>query len=139
MNIENPDINPEQEPEHEHGQKHERGIHVLMLPEDQSRVEELKAKLAEYEVRLEARIEQNPYKPLSENHSLRYKIAVLSKLLEDGQLNLGTFSEDLISKEGEDFNINALKNAVAVINDYVETGGKKARGGTGLKSEEKKS
>lgn len=60
----------------------------------------------------------------------RYKIAVVEKLLLEGEVNTHELSRELLKKDGnvdaESFNV-----ACAVIDDYMKTGGKNVTGGTG--------
>jgi hypothetical protein len=98
---------------------------TIKLPDDPARVEDLKLKLEEYRNRLE--------KQKGGKLDTVYKAAILGSLLSSGEIK----SED-IAKELSDLhngiNRKDFENAVAVINDYIKTGGKlTSKPGMGLK------
>lgn len=97
------------------------------LPTDVDRVEQLKAKLAEYCARLEAD-RKSGSKMISDTTS---KIIVLEALLKDGQVDLHAILQDAKTKEAgiaERF----IRNAFEVIEDYCTSGGLNVSHGTGF-------
>lgn len=102
---------------------------TLVLPTDPARVAQLKAKLAEYETRLERDCQEDD--PRCAWNSI-CKIAVLKTLLDDGCINLDLVRGKLAREHGEA--VSRLLNAFEVITDYCTTGGKNTHGGTGLKN-----
>ena len=108
----------------------------IKLPENSEMVQRLQDKLGDYKQRLEyEESEIDPYKAPETVFSMlvdtRYKIAVLEKLLNDGEVNTFELSKELNDQDGR-LDTQAFNNACAVIDDYCKTGGKNVRGGTGL-------
>jgi hypothetical protein len=94
----------------------------ISLSEDR---ETLERKLQEYKGRLD------PYIPPEHQLDTIYKIAVLEPLVETGTVRQTEVREALQAKYGFVVDM-AFSNAWGVIVDYVETGGRKLHGGTGL-------
>jgi hypothetical protein len=105
---------------------------IIQLPENQELVGKLQAKLVEYKARLKeeslalAAKEIPPVERPPFTTATRYKILVLSELLEAGSVNVDRLKRDIEKDEGSlvehDFD-----NAWRVIKDYCETGGKNTR------------
>jgi hypothetical protein len=103
--------------------------------------EQLKAKLVEYQGRVGAakgaddsydtpeRIAEIQEK----STDARYKEAVLGELLKSGRVSFLEVEKELAG-EISGFNSGKLLNAFRVIREYITTGGKGVRGGTGLPS-----
>ncbi len=108
----------------------------IKFPEDITKVKSLQEKLAEYKERLGTQMKKDPHKVPELFTDTNYKIAVLEKLLTDGEVNTYELSRELNEKYGG-FNVDDFNNACAVIEDYAKTGGKEVTGGTGLKFEKK--
>ncbi|HOX10819.1 MAG TPA: hypothetical protein P5323_04025 [Candidatus Moranbacteria bacterium] len=108
----------------------------IKFPENINIVKALQGKLAEYKERLGAQMKEDPYKAPELFTDTNYKIAVLEKLLTDGEVNTHELSRELNEKYGG-FSVGDFDNACAVIEDYTKTGGKEVAGGTGLKFEKK--
>ncbi|MBT9144063.1 MAG: hypothetical protein DDT29_02477 [Dehalococcoidia bacterium] len=108
----------------------------IKFPEDITKVKSLQEKLAEYKERLGTQMKKDPHKVPELFTDTNYKIAVLEKLLTDGEVNTHELSRELNEKYGG-FNVDDFNNACAVIEDYAKTGGKEVTGGTGLKFEKK--
>lgn len=108
----------------------------IELPKDAEVVKRLQNKLKDYKQRLaEEKKKIDPYKaPEQVFHILadtNYKIAVLEKVLLEGEVNTFELSRELNSQDGQ-FDSGAFNNACGVIEDYCSTGGKNTRGGTGF-------
>lgn len=99
---------------------------VIILPTDETRKQQLHNKLVEYRKRL------HPYRAPESQMDLVCKIAVLERLLNNGQVNTWELSREMVAKYGPGFNTDDFNNACAVIGDYCETGGQNVRGGAGL-------
>lgn len=99
---------------------------VLVLTKDKKRLQQLNGKLAEYRGR------RDPQYPPEMQMDTICKIAVLERLLRDSRVNTWEFSRELASTYGTSFDVEAFNNACAVVEDYCQTGGQIARGGTGL-------
>lgn len=97
---------------------------VIELPKDPKRVVQLRMKLQEYRNRID------PRRPIK-FQPVRYKIEVLSRLLEGGRVETWELSRELAKKDGV-FNDALFQNACGVIDDYCTTGGENCGGGTGL-------
>jgi len=108
----------------------------IKFPEDINIVKALQGKLAEYKERLGAQMKKDLYKAPELFTDTNYKIAVLEKLLTDGEVDTHELSRELNEQYGG-FSVEDFDNACAVIEDYAKTGGKEVTGGTGLKFEEK--
>jgi len=96
----------------------------IRLPENQERVSEREAKLAEYRERLST---SNP--PRMSTHCT---IAVLEILLKDGAVSTQQLCTDVLDTWRDEFDEPTYWNAVRVIHDYVETSGMNVLGGTDL-------
>lgn len=101
---------------------------IISLPNDETRREQVQKKLKEYRGRMQ------PYRAPELQMENICKIAVLERLLRDGQVNTWDFSRKLAEEYGSGFNSNDFSLACAVIDDYCKTGGANLRGGTGLPS-----
>ncbi len=103
---------------------------IIELPDDPELRQMLEDKLSEYNERLK----KNPYLPPESPEILdtKHKIAVLEKLLNNGSVNTFDFSRELSETRGFVFDASFFNNACAVIEDYVKTGGRHTKGGTGL-------
>ncbi len=99
---------------------------VLTLPEDPTRVRQLQAKLEEYKGRM------TPSRAPETRMDTICKIAVLKRLLAQGKVTTWDLARELAANYGSGYDPNAFNNACAVIQDYCETGGASAVGGTGL-------
>lgn len=108
----------------------------INFPEDINIVKALQKKLSEYKERLSAEIKKDPYKAPEFFIDTNYKIAILEKLLINGEVNTYELSKELNKKFGG-LDIETFKNACSIIKDYAETGGENISGGTGLKFEKK--
>jgi hypothetical protein len=104
----------------------------IKLPEDVTLTKSLQDKLAEYEKRFEKK--QMERLAQEDLWDVIYKIAVLNKLLTDNEVDINKVSAELTEEYGS-VNEKILENAIAVIEDYIKTGGKNLAGGTGLKKE----
>lgn len=101
---------------------------VIVLPDDETRKQQLRDKLAEYKGRM------HPYRAPELQMGTICKIAVLERLLADGKVVTWDLSREMAETYG--FNVNDFKNACGVIEDYCKTGGKNLHGGTGLRAPE---
>jgi hypothetical protein len=109
---------------------------VLVLPDDEERVEQLKRKLEEYRERIASAHRANPNKhPGFINLVMAdalYKKEILERLLRDGQVNTWVLSLELGNTYGPNFDLEVFDNACGVIDDYCKTGGASIIRGTGL-------
>ena len=105
---------------------------VIRIGEDR---ELLRRKLEEYKERL-----KSPTVPLGVAYRAPealfdfdtvYKIAVTEALVNTGEVSTYDLSHKLKTKYGF-FDSEAFNNACGVVEDYIKTGGKGVRGGTGL-------
>ncbi|MBI1975038.1 MAG: hypothetical protein HYS57_01605, partial [Parcubacteria group bacterium] len=105
---------------------------VIVLPDDETRKQQLRDKLTQYKGRV------HPYRApeLQMNMDTICKIAVLERLLCDGQVSTWDLSREMAKTYGSGFDVNAFNNACGVIEDYCKTGGQNLRGGTGLRAPE---
>lgn len=101
-------------------------VRRIKFPENIEMVKALQEKLAEYKNRLVLQKEKNPHRPPETFTDTNYKIAVLEKLLTDGEVSAYKLFEELLEKDGS-LNEGVFENALAVISDYVQTGGENAR------------
>lgn len=101
---------------------------IISLPNDETRRKQLQKKLEEYRRRMQ------PYRAPELQMENICKIAVLEKLLQNGQVNAWDFSREMAREYGPGFNTNDFSLACTVIDDYCKTGGANLRGGTGLPS-----
>jgi len=108
----------------------------IILPKDEKIVRALEEKLKEYRARLKAYDYTHP-ELRNKLTSSWYKAGIVERLLKDRELNTSQFLSELKEKEGS-LDLDNYKTAVAVINDYIETGGKNVNGGTGFPLGEEK-
>lgn len=99
---------------------------MIVLPEDSEMRPRLGRKLEEYQGRLEG------FRAPELQMDTLCKIAVLSRLLETGEVNTFELSIELYEKYGSSFQPADFDNACGVIENYVTTGGANVIGGTGL-------
>ena len=114
---------------------------ILRLPTGEHRIRQLEAKKAEYEERLAEQEAREPFAPrdLAQSPDTRMKLAIVSRLLEAGEVPTWAFSIEfasqneglvvLLGPEGFEAQWN---NAACVIEDYCITRGAEVTGGTGL-------
>lgn len=98
----------------------------LLLPDNETRKQQLKSKLVEYKERVSL------YRAPELQMGVICKITVLERLLQDGQVNTHELSREMFETYGSGFSVHAFNNACGVIDDYCKTGGKNTSGGTGL-------
>ena len=108
----------------------------IELPKDPEIVQKLQSKLKEYKQRLEEKkLKMDEWAAPEQVFPMlvgtKYKIAVLEKVLKDGEIKTFKLSRELEEQDGQ-FDKHAFNNACTVIEDYCKTGGKNIRGGTGL-------
>lgn len=105
---------------------------TIVLPEE--RREQLTAKLAQYQGRIEEddRKFQHPDLRLTLGDDTTSKIVILERLLRDGQVNTRELMGELRDRLGDMYNPLTLIQPILVIYDYCQTGGAHAAGGTGL-------
>lgn len=110
---------------------------TIVLPEE--RREQLTIKLAEYKGRIEKddRRFQHPDFRLMVGDDATTKILILERLLKDGRVNTRELMGELRDRLGDMYNPLTLIQPILVINDYCQTGGAHASGGTGLPQIEK--
>jgi hypothetical protein len=104
---------------------------IITLPQEDNVKRALEAKLKEYEERLAGFKET----PLTNTSSIRqldsvYKIEVVKKLLNKGEVDTDNLAKELKEKYG--FLNNRYFESAFVIEDYCTTGGKNTWGGTGF-------
>lgn len=111
---------------------------VIVLPKEMSRREVLEEKLEEYKGRLNDLRKRNFYTPpesfkklVNQSSSVRYKIALIERLFETGEINTYDFSLELNEKD-DFFNRVMYDKAAGVIDDYCRTGGENVYRGTGF-------
>ncbi|MEJ0021162.1 MAG: hypothetical protein WDN47_01115 [Candidatus Doudnabacteria bacterium] len=100
---------------------------IIRITEDR---EVIARKLEEYMGRLDR------FKAPEAQFDAIYKIEIIKRLLEKGEVNISDLSKELADKYGV-FDANLFDNACKVIEDYATTGGKHAHGGTGLHGDKK--
>lgn len=100
---------------------------VTVLPEDEARKEKLRRKLEEYKGRLDG------FRAPELQMDTICKIAVLGKILKDGEVNTWDLSRELSARYGSSYDPYAFNVACDVVEDYIKIGGVNLRGGTGLK------
>ncbi len=61
-----------------------------------------------------------------------YEIEILKPLIANGRVNLDDVKNRLKAQEGKEFDDFNFGKAAGIIEDYIQTGGKHLRGGTGL-------
>ena len=108
----------------------------IELPKNPEIIKRLQNKLKDYKQRLaEKKKKIDAYKaPEQVFHILadtNYKIAVLEKVLLEGEVSMHELSRELNAKDGQ-FDAHAFNNACGVVENYCSTGGKNARGGSGF-------
>lgn len=118
-------------------EKSERGVLEIELPQDVEIVHKMQAKLLEYRERLKSETlgigpQTSPEQAFLMTADTRYKIAVLERLLLDGKVGTQQLARELNGKDGPLFDPQIFENACRVVEDYVETGGKRTTGGTGF-------
>jgi|SRR3989344_1564452 len=109
----------------------------LELPKNLDVIEALQRKFKEYKQRLKEQLKEEGVASIKDAiHTPRlfdtvYKTKLMERLLAAGEIKPDIW-EDLRNEYGniDGSNLNA---AYAVIEDYVKTGGRKVKGGTGLK------
>lgn len=104
---------------------HEPEMSAIRISEGR---ELLQRKLEEYKTRLD-KIKT----PEAQTDTI-YKIAIAERLLSDGEVKYNEIYQELQNTYGNVDEVD-FKNAYLVIEDYVKTGGKSNRGGTGLDGE----
>ena len=138
---------PEEEEKKEQPEKEEENKEIkekalekespkIELPRNFETIERLQNKLKDYKQRLESKkAKVDPYKAPEQTFRVfagtKYKIAVVEKLLLEGDVDTHQLSLELGEKDGQ-FDKQAFENACSVIKDYVATGGKGVTGGTGF-------
>lgn len=107
---------------------------IIKLPEDPNMRGALEKKLAEYVERATCLIRRYPeieFDELNRFNPSVYKLAILEKLLRDGEINTDRFLVELQMKK-HDIDPGFYQDSAFVIRDYCETGGENVIGGTGL-------
>ena len=108
---------------------------IIKLAQNMESVLRLQKKLKDYRARIQREMAAiDAYKAPEQVFEMLagtgYKIAVVEKLLLEGEVNTHELSRELLEKHGkidaENFNI-----ACAVVDDYMKTGGKNVTGGSG--------
>jgi len=99
---------------------------VIVLPEDEARKVQLRRKLEEYKKRM------LPFRAPEFQMDTICKVAVVERLLRDGQVLTWELSREMVKTYGSGFDPNAFNNACGVIEDYCKTSGQNTSGGTGL-------
>jgi hypothetical protein len=108
----------------------------IKLPKDPEIIKKLQNKLRDYKQRFASEQQKIDGHKAPEQvfHILadtNYKIAVLEKVLLEGEASTHELSRELNAKDGQ-FDAHAFNNACGVVEDYCSTGGKNTRGGTGF-------
>lgn len=113
----------------------ERESSAIELPDDIETIKKMRDKLKIYRERLEANktqmMWQAPEVIFNASAGTNYKIALVEKLLLEGNVKTHELSQELTEKDGQ-FDDESFENACNVINDYIKTGGKNTRGGSGF-------
>lgn len=99
---------------------------IIVLSEDETRKKQLQNKLKEYRGRMDR------YQAPELQMGVICKIAVLERLLRDGQVNTWDLSREMADIYGSGFRTREFNVACMVIEDYCKTGGMNLSGGTGL-------
>jgi hypothetical protein len=99
---------------------------IIVLPENETRRAQLRAKLKEYRGRM------SPYQPPEMAMDTVFKAEVLATLLEKGRVDTHALSREVAERFGDGFNLDTFGNACAVIDNYCTAGGENIVGGTGL-------
>ncbi len=124
-------MSPKNSPEK--GELNERENGLIKLPEDRTISEALKNKLYQYYERehsLKSKIEGTQEYAESWQDT-KYKIFLVKELLENGVVNISDAEQIFESEPG--FNQRVFREACMVIQDYLKTGGKNVKGGSGFK------
>lgn len=98
----------------------------IVLPIDESRLQQLRDKCAEYRARVDPSVEPK------DQMSALCKRTVLLNLLLKGEVETDEIRERMRKVHGDTFDAKAFANACGVIDDYCRTGGVNVRGGTSL-------
>lgn len=124
------------------------GIETIRCPESIELIKKLRSKLLNYDERISRQNKDiiiKGFSGLSEREmrsvvETRHKRAILAEVLLYGEFDIYEFYNNLKNKNkkvgakqgvGSD-DLNILKNACGVINDYCENAGKNVSGGTGF-------
>jgi hypothetical protein len=136
MGIEGPQQPPPQETAGGDDPRIPEGIRRMRRPEDEGRVVALEKRLTEYRDRLEEdkreglRPEEDEDDQQDRLRDTEYKIFVLERLLERGEVNAPELSTELLGERGG-IDYRAFDNAYGAIKRYAEAGGKGVQGSTG--------
>jgi hypothetical protein len=103
---------------------------VLVLPEDPVRLTQLWLKREEYEMKHQRERENRP-RTLPEEIAYWHHIRIMERLWEEGEVRAWDYCGEMV-KRGYGRQLSVITNALAVIHDYIETGGEKVQGGAGL-------
>lgn len=116
---------------------------TLSLPQIPELQQRLREKLAEYNTRIENykkkyRVEKRGIIIDRESNLLDaiYKSEIVNALLESGRADLRQIHDSLQSEFNGYVSEDTFMNAVGVINDYINTGGKHTNGGSGFFNDE---
>ncbi len=101
---------------------------LILLPKDKVIISQLEKKLEEYEKRI------NQYRAPELQMDPICKISILQNLLDKGFVIPSELDLEMKKNYGSGFSDTTFKNAICVIKDYIKTGGKNLRGGTGFLS-----
>ena len=105
----------------------------IILPKNQKAKAKLKKKLHEYEKRVEklkkACKTDNP--DITYNSFTGYKALITRRLCQRGEVQSREFAEELKEEFGR-LDPDTYNNAIGVIYDYCNTGGKNVKNGTGF-------
>jgi len=111
---------------------------MLHRPSSRRARRKLKLKLDEYLVRHEVLVMQllkgdDPFTVVEKLQHYRYRICILARLLMEGQVEFQQLRYEFrLSSELAPRNEKSYQLAWYIIEDYLLTGGKNLRGGTGL-------
>lgn len=122
----------------------ETGGRIIVMPDDPEIRQKLERKAIEYgqrvsrdDVELQRHPENLPYTApeiLKERQlDSEFKLAVAKKLLNEGRVDVSALESHLRDIYGNIFDLHIFERAIGVICDYLETGGKHTKGGTGFK------
>jgi hypothetical protein len=101
-------------------------VKAITLTTDKRRIRQLEKKLAEYRRR------RSEFKAPEQEMDTLCKIAVLERLLRDGQVFVEALAEELARYYTAAFDRASFDEACDVISDYNQTGGVSVGGGSGL-------
>jgi len=99
---------------------------TITLPKDEVIINALRRKLEEYESRFVS------YLAPELQLDLIFKIRIIEELFENSTVNTWDFSREWEKAHPSLWDYKMFNNACGVIEDYIKTGGKNCRGGTGL-------